>query len=367
MTARGSAVTAWSALGLLAACARLFVGCSGGSPATIPPSSQADGASSGSPGAGDDGAVVSMEDASVAEDSAGGQRLLDGAGAYESGLFDAGQLLTKVDASGGIDASGGVDAKQDSSAGDGGHPKDGSIDAPAHTGDGSAPTWCAALNPRPLFCADFDEGAIDPGWTSVHMTGGSIVLDTTEFQSAPGALIAVSDVLASTRAMVDLAAYRSFAITGRATFAGTLDLDFRVDRADAPGGVAVLAQFGLADGGGGASYFLQLVAVSNGSRPLSIGVSEVAFPGSGPVNHPVMQTIPLATWTHATLSLTAPFGGGAATAVLGLDGMLAEKIAVNVPLQNRTQTIAVGLTYTSAPSTGWTAVFDNVTFDAMSN
>jgi hypothetical protein len=276
-------------------------------------------------------------------------------------LFDAGQLLTK------LDASGGVDAKQDSNAGDGGHPKDASIDGPAGTGDGTVPTWCSALNPRPLFCEDFDEGAIAPGWTSVHMTGGSIVLDTTEFQSAPGALIADSDVLASTRAMVDLAAYRSFAITGRATFAGTLDLDFRVDRADAPGGVAVLAQFGLADGGGGASYFLQLVAVSNGSRPLSIGVSEVAFPGSGPVNHPVTQTIPLATWTHATLSLTAPFGGGAATAVLGLDGMLAEKIAVNVPLQNRTQTIAVGLTYTSAPSTGWSAVFDNVTFDAMSN
>jgi hypothetical protein len=313
-------------------------------------------------GAGDDGASGGVEDAAAAADGAADtQRLPDSAGVEESGLFDAGQLLTK------LDAAGGVDAKQDSGAGDGGHPKDGSIDGPPGTGDGSAPTWCSALTPRPLFCEDFDEGAIAPGWSSVHMTGGSILLDTTEFQSAPGALIADSAVIASMKPSVDLAAYRSFAITGRATFAGTLDLDFRVDRADAPGGVAVLAQFGLADGGGGASYFLQLVAISNGTKPLSIGVSEVAFPGNGPINHPATQTIPLATWTHVTLSLTAPFGGGAGTAVLGLDGMLAERIAVDVPLQNRAQTIAVGLTYASAPSTGWTAVFDNVTFDAMSN
>jgi hypothetical protein len=319
-----------------------------------------------SPGTLEEGGMGSIEGA-VADGRADGQNLPDGTGGRESGFVDAGQLLTT------LDASGVIDARPDShvlDAGrvvlDAGRPTDAAIDAPTVVGDGSAPTWCAALSRRPLFCADFDEGAIAPGWTAVHMSGGSISLDATDFQSPPDALIVDSAVVASTKPMVDVAAYRSFAVTGRATFVGALDLDFRVDRADAPGGVAVLAQLGLVDGGG-AAYLLQVVVTSNGSGPLSIGVSELATRTGKVVAHPLKQSVALKTWTHVAVSLTAPFGGGAGTAAFGLDGMFVERIAVTVPLQNRTQTIGVGITYASAPSTGWTAIFDNVTFDAMSN
>jgi hypothetical protein len=381
MTVRGSAVLAWSALGPLAASAPLLIGCSGGSPAILSSIDEADGATVVSPGTVDESGMGSIEDATVADGRAD-QNLADGTGGHESGFIDAMQFIST------IEASGVVDARPDSHVPDAGRPKDaaidapngigdgsvldaerhndGAIDAPTGVGDGRGPTWCAALSRRPLFCADFDEGAIAPAWTAVHTTGGSIALDATEFQSPPDGLIVDTAVVASAKPMVDVAAYRSFAVTGRATFVGMLDLDFRVDRADAPGGVAVLAQLGLVDGGG-AAYLLQVVATSNGSSPLSIGVSELATRTGKVVAHPLQQSVALKTWTHVTVSLTAPFGGGAGTAAFGLDGILVERIAVSVPVQNRTQTIGVGITYASAPSTGWTAIFDNVTFDTMSN
>jgi hypothetical protein len=38
-----------------------------------------------------------------------------------------------------------------------------------------------------------------------------------------------------------------------------------------------------------------------------------------------------------------------------------------VPVTNFTQTFGVGITYAQTPSTGWTAVFDDVIFDATAN
>jgi hypothetical protein len=178
-------------------------------------------------------------------------------------------------------------------------------------------------------------------------------------------MIAQSAIAAS--GAVDVAGYASFALTGQSTFSGTIDVDFRVDRADGTGGLAVLAQIALLDGTGGGQYFLQVVADSNGASPLGCSVNEIYFASgttSMPVIHPVTQTIPIGAWTHLTLSIAAPLAGGSGTETLALNGAQVSMDAISVPVVSFTQTVGVGLTFVQTPSNGWTAVFDNVTFDA---
>jgi hypothetical protein len=268
---------------------------------------------------------------------------------------------TGADALGVSDAAGADASEQPDGAAEAGPVGD----ASSEVRDGPPPAFCASLSPRPLLCADFDEGSATSAWSYVHTTSGTIALDGTEFRSPPGAMITQSAIAGS--GTVDVAGYGSFALTGQSTFTGTVGLDFRVDRADATGGLAVLAQIGLLDGTGGGQYFVQFVTSSNGAAPLDCSVNEIYFATgttSMPVRHPVAQTIPIGAWTHLTLSIVAPFGGGAGTQTLALNGVQVGTSSITVPVRNFSQAAGIGLTFVQTPSNGWTAVFDNVTFDA---
>jgi hypothetical protein len=237
---------------------------------------------------------------------------------------------------------------------------DAGIDAPP-------PTFCSKLTPSPLFCEDFDEGPLS-GWSYVHTTYGTVTLDKTEFKSPPGAMIAQSGMTTSP-SFADVAAYRTFPSTGQA-FAGAIEIDLRVDRADSPGAYAVLAQIAFVDGSGTGSYILQIVPHSNGSAPLGVGFNEVYFgPGSSgiPIVHSVSQTIALATWTHIKLAAAIPAAGGAGTATLALNGTQVASCAINVPVKSFSTAIGAGVLWASDPSNGWTAVYDNVTFNETGN
>jgi hypothetical protein len=240
--------------------------------------------------------------------------------------------------------------------------------APFDAGSDAPPaTFCSKLSPPALFCDDFDEGALS-GWSYVHTMYGTVALDKTEFKSSPGAMITQSGAT-SAPSVADVAAYRTFPSTGQA-FAGAIELDLRVDRADASGANAVLAQINFVDASGTGSYFLQLVPHSNGSAPFSIGFNEVYFgPGSSgmPVIHSVSQTIALATWTHVKLAAAIPIAGGSGTATLALNGTQVATCAISVPVKNFSTAIGAGVLWASNPSTGWTAVYDNVTFNATGN
>jgi hypothetical protein len=241
-------------------------------------------------------------------------------------------------------------------------------DAPADTVDATATTFCASLSPSPLFCEDFDEGSTMQGWSYAHTVTGSLALDSTEFRSAPASLMAQSGIAGA--GTVDVAVYRTFALSGTSSLAATLDLDIRVDRADADGGLAVLAQLGLFDGTGGGQYFVQLVADSHGAAPWNASVNEAFFAtgtNNPPVIHPVAQAVAIGAWTHVTLAVTAPFAGGAGTETLSFDGAQVGSSAINVPVTNFTEALGVGLTFVQIPSNGWTALYDDVVFDAMAH
>jgi hypothetical protein len=238
-------------------------------------------------------------------------------------------------------------------------------DAPAEVADVGTTTFCASLSPSPLFCEDFDEGSYTQGWSYTDTVTGSLALDGTELRSAPASMIAQSAIAGA--GTVDVAAYRAFSLTGTSSLAATLDLDLRVDRADADGGLAVLAQLGLLDGTGGGSYFVQLVADSHGAAPLNASINEAYFATGTkppPVVHPAAQTVAIGAWTHVTLTVTAPFAGGAGTETLSLDGTQVSSSAISVPVQNFTEVLGVGLTFVQIPSNGWNALYDNVVFDA---
>jgi len=197
---------------------------------------------------------------------------------------------------------------------------------------------------------------------------GSLALGTTEFTSPPGAMIAQSGATAQP-AVADVAAYRSFALTGQ-NFTGAIELDLRVDRADLAGAFAVLAQMKLLDGSGTAEYVLQLVTTSNGAAPLTASFNEVYFgPGSTgqPVVHSASQTIAPATWTHVKLSAAITAAGGSSFATLSFNGRQVAAGAISVPVKNFSPSIGAGILWASNPSSGWTAVYDNVTFNATQN
>jgi hypothetical protein len=242
--------------------------------------------------------------------------------------------------------------------------RDATVDAPGG-GPGPPPPFCASQSPRPLFCEDFDEDSVSSGWSSLHSVGGSVSLDTLEFRTPPGAMSAQSGVAAN--GGIDVAAYRSFALAGASTFSCTLDLDLRVDNADGAGGFAVLEQLGLSDGSGG-DYFVQLVANSHGGAPLTLSINEVLFGAGGngqPTIHPLAPTIALGSWTHVTFAVVAPFGGGTGAATIAFDGAASTTTPIAVGVKNFTEVLGVGLTFVRTPSNGWTAIYDDVTFDAF--
>jgi hypothetical protein len=136
------------------------------------------------------------------------------------------------------------------------------------------------------------------------------------------------------------------------------------------GAFAVLAQIKLLDGSGTGEYVLQLVTTSNGAAPLTASFNEVYFgPGSSgqPAVHSASQTIALATWTHIKLSAAITATGGSSFAALSFNGRQVAASAISVPVKNFSPSIGAGILWASNPSSGWTAVYDNVTFDAKVN
>jgi hypothetical protein len=229
-------------------------------------------------------------------------------------------------------------------------------------------TYCSGRSPPPLLCEDFDESSYSNRvWNNTSATSGPtsgyLGLDTTEYKSYPASLRAQSTRV-PTMSAINVAAFKTFTVTGP-TFAGTLDLDVRVDQADSGCGQVVLAQIGLEDANTG--YWLQFVANSTGaSGPLICSLNEVGAPTApqGVYTHMAMQNFDTGTWTHVTLSVTAPLAGGQGAATLSFDGMpVANAPMINVPVQNYQPTVGVGISWASTPSTGWTVFYDNVVFD----
>jgi hypothetical protein len=235
---------------------------------------------------------------------------------------------------------------------------------------GGASTYCQGLSPAPVFCDDFDENKTSPfGFSYAHTANGSLALLTSESISSPASLLAQTDVVTSSGKTVDTSVYATLPLNFGQTFDGTLDFYGYVNGVDAPGGIAVLAQFGLTDGAGNGQYYVQLVATSNGAQPLTLQVAEDYFSTCThglPVDHSVSSVIPVGSWTNVDFSIHVPFSGGPGTATLVVNGGSPAVTTIHVPVQDFTPSIGIGVLYASTPSNGWSAAFDNVVFSSGS-
>jgi hypothetical protein len=104
---------------------------------------------------------------------------------------------------------------------------DASRDAPVDVADASPLGFCASLTPAPTFCADFDEGAVDNGWSSSQSSNGTIALDGTTSTSAPDSFVSTS---VTSTANVIAALFKDFGTSGSAYH---LAFDLRVDAVSA--------------------------------------------------------------------------------------------------------------------------------------
>ncbi len=97
--------------------------------------------------------------------------------------------------------------------------------------DAAPPPYCASLSTAPLFCDDFDEGAIATGWDQVTGMSGTVALDGTYFTSPPKAML-VSVNASAPEGNIDLAGYKSFAAKQGVAGTYTVAFDLRIDAAD---------------------------------------------------------------------------------------------------------------------------------------
>jgi hypothetical protein len=268
-----------------------------------------------------------------------------------------------------LDSSASNDATPADDAGtqllDTGSPADSSMSGDAHGADAPeepAPVgYCAGLTPTPLFCDDFDEGALAAPWDQVIGTSGHATLDTTFAVSPPDAMLTTVNA-GATAASVDVAGYKSF--SAKQAVAGTyaLAFDIRVDKADTSSGSdAVLAAIALWNGS--AVWSLELeVSYASATGDLTASLTENS--ASDYAQHAASEHLSMGGWMRVSIAITLPAGsGGTAPATMTFNGIQVAAATVHVTTSNPVPEIVVGPTFATPGSSGWVVRYDNVTFD----
>jgi hypothetical protein len=257
------------------------------------------------------------------------------------------------------DAAGGASAD---GPGDAPAPLDASGDSGVHI-DAAATSFCASLIPAPLFCDDFDEGALATPWDQVTGTNGSAALSTSASVSSPEAMLA--KVTAQAKANnIDVAAYKSFPAKQGASGVCTLAFDMRIDAGDTSSASDALLA-GIQLWNGSASWALGPEVFYNSSS----GAFDVSLTEDSPTTsttHVTSTSISLGVWTHVEVALVLPAASGGATeATLSLDGAEAVAAIVHVTTSNPIPEAIAGITYATPTAAGWAVRYDNVTFDEL--
>lgn len=237
----------------------------------------------------------------------------------------------------------------------GGAGLDAGTDAPA---EAAAPSsYCASLSSAPIFCDDFDEGALGTPWDQVSGAHGAVSLDSAFSVSAPNAMLVSVNSGASN---VDVAAYKSFPSKQGVVGVYTMDFDVRVETVDTSSssdGVLAALQFW-----NGSAYWDLQVEVVYASGALNAYLTEDS--ASVNVAHIASQNIPMKTWSHVTLAVAVPSTAGSGTqATLSLNGAAIATATVKVTTNNPIPEILLGVTYATPSSGGWTVRYDNVTLN----
>lgn len=323
-----------------------------------------------------DGLTGTVDDAGEGVDSPGFST--DDAGGRPVGE-DGGPGGSRVDGGGGVDAPAGGDSSQSMQdaqsspdEGTGSQPDSSTIpdagegkDAPAE----AAPVlgYCAGLSPAPLFCDDFDEGALAASWDQVSGTNGHASLDSTYSVSPPNAML--SSVTAKASSSVDVAGYKTFAAKENVSGTYTLAFDVRVDAADTSSASdGVLAAILLYDAQSSSNVWALELEVSYASGNVSASLTEDGSSSTGSttdyVQHGASASLPMGAWTRVSLVLALTASSSSAPASMSFGGTQVASATVDVTTTtDPVPEIIIGPTYASSASNGWLVRYDNVTFN----
>ena len=227
------------------------------------------------------------------------------------------------------------------------------------------PTYCSTLSPKPLFCADFDEGlTLKQIWDNVTSGDGTATLVNGPLVFSPPD--AMSVVLNTQAKNVDCAGYKQMPpLASPAVY--TLTSEVMVQQADTTSNSdAVLLTLQIYDANAPtAGYWdLQLELDYDMNGPVVYLSQDVKPADGGTETYPGFKTgaaIPLNTWAKVGLVI-ATSNSGAMTGMLVLNDSQVASVAASITVPNPTPEIIVGTTYANSSATSWQVRYDNVTF-----
>jgi hypothetical protein len=215
-------------------------------------------------------------------------------------------------------------------------------------------TWCGDHTDA-LFCADFDEGAFDAGWTAAAANGGALGPSVDRYKSPPQALLVTTPAfdgspLPTATLTHDLPADVSL----RVQWDTFIDLSGDVDNIDYGG-------IGLRDG---LPYAVRLRMRRTSSAQNDWLFEYGQSPDAGStvrVLHNLLQHAATANWMHVEIQLdvTKP-----SLKVL-LDDIEVGTFALTVPMQGRRPFITMGVPSVAGTGAAAKVYVDNVLVQAL--
>ncbi len=228
-------------------------------------------------------------------------------------------------------------------------------------------SYCASLDPAPLFCDDFDEDVLDAAalaapWTQLTQTGRDRGAERwTLHTSPPFAMLVTSNAGGSSDRSLRVSGLQERAYAR--AYALSFDLYIaQADTSDARTSDAILGAIQLFDPVHSATWDLQLeVNYDAAANGLSVNLSENEKPG-GYTPHPISGgTLPIGVWTRVGMVATI---GGTNTGSIRFGTTSATVPVTPAPVGGYPE-ILVGGTFAEQSSQGWTVRYDNVTFDVQ--
>jgi hypothetical protein len=230
--------------------------------------------------------------------------------------------------------------------------QDGSVDAPGDDPTADADTiHCASLSKRPLFCADFDEGTGDAGWTGETVKLGSVAVDSNHSRSPPSALLASTES-SSTQSP------EAVVVWALPTPIGGARLAFNLYVAQADPSVRYVKFAGISFPNGSDLLY------QHGSADSVVEGVPGPDGGSTYVGYPLVRSPALATWSHIEIHLIADATGTIIAIEVLVDGIVVLPASAIAGKPAGAPSLLFGLFSVTAPTAPWQVYFDDIVLTA---
>jgi hypothetical protein len=265
-----------------------------------------------------------------------------------SALADAGPPHPSEDASTPVDV-GPPDGSDDTST-----PRD------VENADTSPPRWCATVSPAPLFCDDFDVGALGATWSGgLQQSTATATLDSTIFESPPSSmLVAIPSFSSGGDGIAMLSTTFSAILNGASTYA----FDLIIEAWDMNANYTKVASIIMP---GGYAIYIQIDATGVLDIAEQIPAEDGGFAYGDYFGAPTTVIAP-GVWHRIELRTAPPIDGGSGIASLTATfdhATVIDETSLEAVIPPGAPEIELGLYWVVPMEAPWRVHFDNVVFD----